>query len=512
MNPIARIRPNTPTVILVGGTFTADTGEHLDSRQPWDGDPRSWMGRDSLVESEIWWRTAISLVLPLLDAEGEDSFAMISDIRTLVTANHDGSIRRQRLTSVLPGGFRSATKSVGRWQHIDKLWKPSDSTGQIIVTTDTFSNRSHSNFHRMWLKHGNVTIVAPHTHATSTYLDGYVEWVADGKPEHVPAPQYPRGVNDPKVLPKVLPVEGDFRVTGVLQMGKWVDPAPLEAARMLLQARYDLKLGIWDLVTNDVLRSTLLKETPIVAPPSTPAAMTAGAIERQQLLRERLTDLQKSSAAINAELATLLASLDACGWRSSLPNVLSENPYRRALPLAVAPECDDAEARARHPAVRPGRTILWLQFAIYRGSPAASKVQLVVPAPLTKLTDEILLQFGRKHLGELATIAMPNPVGNRTWILSPVYNFSPEQKARPHSEVEAMVIDDRNTMTYEVMGYDYPGGGLAYREKAVGGNVDWSERVTDIAQRTPAWIEIFAPLAKQCRDAITANPRLGRAQ
>jgi hypothetical protein len=31
-----------------------------------------------------------------------------------------------------------------------------------------------------------------------------------------------------------------------------------------------------------------------------------------------------------------------------------------------------------------------------------------------------------------------------------------------------------------------------------------------VAQRTPAWIDLFAPLTKQCRDAITANPHLGR--
>jgi hypothetical protein len=496
MTPEARIRPNIPTFILVGGTFTADTGEHLDSRQPWADDPRSWMARDALVGSEIWWGATTSLVLPLLDAEGEDSFALIRGVHMVVTVKPDGSILRRRLTSVLPGGFRTATKSVGRWQYPDvSVGGPSDSTGQghlttrLIVAADGFSHRSsYPEFEREWFEQGNVTIVVPHTHATSVYLDGYVEWVADGRPENVPGPLFARGVYDATALPEVVPVEGDFRVTGVVQRGTWVDPAPLEAARLLLQARFDLKLGIWDLVTNDVLRSALLKETPIVAPPRTPAAKTAGAIERQQVLRARRTEFQKGRAVILAEAAALVRALDASGWTSSLPGVLAEDAYRRTLPIAVAPECDDAEARARHPSMRPGKTVLWLQFVIQRDRPGESKVELVVSAPLSSLRLKIFDPFFEEHLPELARIARPNVAKSR------------------------IVIHDRETISYEVMDYDYSGGIEAYKAyKAMDWKIFWAGRIAAVAQRTPAWIDLFAPLAKQCRDAITANPRLGRS-
>jgi hypothetical protein len=289
------------------------------------------------------------------------------------------------------------------------------------------------------------------------------------------------------------------QVDSALQKATWVDPAPLEAARSLLEARFDLKLGIWDLVTNDVLRSALLKETPIEAPPTTPAAKTAGAIERKQLFRARRTESQKSRAAYLAETAALVGSLDASGWTSSLPGVLAENPYRRTLPIAVAPECDDAEARARHPSMRPGKTVLWLQFTIRRDYPIESKVELVVPAPLSSLMGKIFNPFFEEHLPELERIAKPNPVSNR---------FANSSRVSSPA-----LIHDRERTSYDVMGYDYSGGIEAAKAyKAMGWDIFWAERIAAVAQRTPAWIDAFAPLAKQCRDAITANPRLGRTR
>jgi hypothetical protein len=83
--------------------------------------------------------------------------------------------------------------------------------------------------------------------------------------------------------------------------------------------------------------------------------------------------------------------------------------------------------------------------------------------------------------------------------------------ASPNVAKSRIVIHDRETISYEVMDYDYSGGieaGKAYQ--AMDKNIFWAGRIAAVAQRTPAWIDLFAPLAKQCRDAITANPRLGR--
>ena len=128
-----------------------------------------------------------------------------------------------------------------------------------------------------------------------------------------------------------------------------------------------------------------------------------------------------------------------------------------------------------------------MQFTIRRDSLTESKVELMVPAPLSSLTGQIFDPFFEEHLPELARIAEPNVAKSR------------------------VVVHDRETISYEVMDYDYSGGIEAYRAyKAMGGKVDWTGRIAAVAQRTPAWVDVLAPLAKQCRNAITANPRLGR--
>lgn len=492
MKPDAGIQPDRPTLILVGGTFTADTGEHLDSRQPFADDPRGRVAQSTLARSEIWWSATTSLVLPLLDAMGGDHFAMICGIRTVVAVRSDGTILRRRLASVLPGGVRTAKKSIGRWQQLEvnsDLWGPRDFRGPlttpVVVTTGgwLYVGRDYADFEDRWrLKNlvEDLIIVTPHTDATSVYLDGYVEWVADGRPKYASVPPQPSYGHDGTPLAEVVPVEGDFRVTGVLQDGKWVDPAPLEAARLLLQARFDLKLGIWDLVTNDVLRTTLLKETPIAAPPSAPAAKTAGAIERQQALQAQRTEKQKRSAASRAESAALLMLLDAGGWISSLPGVLGDidptHPFRRSLPIAVVPDRDDSEARGRHPAIRPGKTVLWLQFELHRDRPSHSEVVLVVPPPLDSLRLRIFDPFFKEHSSALERIASPDHVSGVT------------------------TFHSRDTISFNVLAYEYTGG-----------KTDWAGRLAGIAQRTPAWIELFAPLTRTVLEAITANPGLGRS-
>jgi hypothetical protein len=73
------------------------------------------------------------------------------------------------------------------------------------------------------------------------------------------------------------------------------------------------------------------------------------------------------------------------------------------------------------------------------------------------------------------------------------------------------------------MDYDYAGELAAYKSMdgkidwaafraayTAKGGMDWMGRIADIANRTPAWIELFAPLSQRCREAITVNPRLGR--
>ena len=79
---------------------------------------------------------------------------------------------------------------------------------------------------------------------------------------------------DPIAYTCPVPVQADFTVTGLVQNGEWQDPSDLEAARSLLQASDDLKIGIWDLVGNATLRRTLLEAVPSAPPPPIAVAFT----------------------------------------------------------------------------------------------------------------------------------------------------------------------------------------------------------------------------------------------
>lgn len=56
------------------------------------------------------------------------------------------------------------------------------------------------------------------------------------------------------------------------------------------------------------------------------------------------------------------------GWTADLPdsfgNVDPQAQYHRSPPLAVALEPDPTDDRPRHPALRPGKPIAWLHYAL----------------------------------------------------------------------------------------------------------------------------------------------------
>ena|ERR1700722_17061797 len=115
MNASASPQPSTPTIILVGGPFTADTGEYLDSRQPFPDDPLSDKAQTALANSELWWLTTASLVTPLVNEAAGDSFALVVGARTLIAPRPDGTMQRRRLALSHPGGVRPQ-KPTGKWQ------------------------------------------------------------------------------------------------------------------------------------------------------------------------------------------------------------------------------------------------------------------------------------------------------------------------------------------------------------------------------------------------------------
>jgi hypothetical protein len=102
-----------------------------------------------------------------------------------------------------------------------------------------------------------------------------------------------------------------------------------------------------------------------------------------------------------------------------------------------------------------------------------TKVLLVLPPLLGTSCEKIVSAFCKQHEPAVEKIARPYPLN--TW----------------------RTFHNGGTTTYDLMEF-----GLS------DGKPDWTQRRIDgIAERTPAWIELFAPLANQCRKAITATLR-----
>jgi hypothetical protein len=174
-------------------------------------------------------------------------------------------------------------------------------------------------------------LILPHTSANETFLTRYSAWVAAGRPFTASETEdyswmrsawtlaaeaggTPDNTPDPMQRTLPTPIEADFRVTGLMEGAQWQDASHLEASRALLEARYDLRIGIWDLARNPTLRQTLLDASPIAAAPTTPAAVPPAA--RQRALERVNTTLATRDADREIWLATLahFDPLIRLGW------------------------------------------------------------------------------------------------------------------------------------------------------------------------------------------------------
>ncbi|WP_157968593.1 hypothetical protein [Streptomyces geranii] len=360
--------PTSPTIILIGGPMTVDDGSSLDSRQPVAEDPTSHVTHASLATSLLWWLTASSLVGRLLDSAGESAFALLVGQRSVVELRHDGSLRRTGLRAVLPGGTTelelirtsfdeplpdsytethkleswngTAMGTVGfktkapsrRWRFLKGSEFYLDRAGArigaavLIDTSETLTQGGnllpdrYADFEKRRLTGDNSVLVMPHTHRIESLVRGYLAWVRGGRTtaERISAPVTtwdPTAPPDPLHYTCPVPIEAQFGVTGLVQDGEWRDPSDLEAARALLQARYDLKIGIWDLVGNPTLRSALLSSAPQAPAPAKVAAIPAGAAERaQKRVAARTVERAEAERALD-QIAASFGPLEALGWK-----------------------------------------------------------------------------------------------------------------------------------------------------------------------------------------------------
>jgi hypothetical protein len=352
-----------PTVILIGGPMTVEDRSTLDSRQPITDDPQCRITRTCLAGSTRWWLTTISLVQPLLRAAGDDAFCLIIGGRTLMELEADGSVRRTGLRAVLPGGLsRVKVVRTGIDEGLDPRYEPAGkmdpswngtSMGEIgllhseprlpwrvldgnewylkqagptlrpaviIDTTDSvLLDQSFESLSTRRLFDEQITLVLPHTLAAERHIRAYAGATSPGRsapPKPMPLTWDPEALRDPVRYTNLVPIEASFGVTGLVKRRQWQDPSDLEAARALLEARFDLQIGIWDLVWNPTLRRTLLNAVPVVPPPvkGAPIPITATTRATTQVTK-KVTEAATAEQALRSIVKHLTPML-SLGWKA----------------------------------------------------------------------------------------------------------------------------------------------------------------------------------------------------
>lgn len=482
-----------PTIVLIGGRMTVDDGASFDSRQRIEGDETSEVTLRSLATSLLWWRTTISLVMPILDCADETAFALVVGQRSVIELRQDGTFHRTSLRSVLPGGttqveiirtnmreplpdtYEEAKDSrelndddlgtVGfkrgepfkRWRFLNgneyylSQAGPGIGPKVIVDTTPWFLPENYRGHNLAGLEASrlfceDVTLVAPHTYSADHHFKAYAEWVERGRPPDPPVEwieQSNKWDSDARLqslhYATPIPIAADFGVTGLVVNARWEDPADLDAARSLLQARYDLKIGIWDLASNPTLRKTLLEVTPVLPAPPVAAAVPREAAKRA----ESEVDAKMASRSMEKQalltLSDRLGLLKAAGW-----------------------------------------------------VPRAARERWLFRLPLTELvsrwTNEEPIPFGQLEVS----------VAKRSTTVS-VFTTMYNQVSLPD------YLEARREELARIAGTDACplGKNLPIALwRSTGGwddDVDWAERDRGLAERTPCWVEVFADLWKECR-------------
>jgi hypothetical protein len=326
-----------PTIVLIGGQLTLTDGSEVDSRQSATDEKTAGALQAALTGSAAWWSTVSSIVVPTLD-ESEGGFAVILSRRSRFRATLGGEPRRSVLRKVLrgavgsvsvmrsdigeslPTGYRNLARlrssggadmgSVGvrfddpapRWCFVDGseyyLRLVANHLGACVLIDTT----GELPFLGTW---GTLSIeycapsacpqmfVVPDTarmrDRIDAFLAGHPRETQEVETRAASAPYVPGAPRDPADFLRFPVARAECNVSGLLRAGQWEDSAGLEAARMLLLKRFDLKLGLWDLALNPVLRSAVLDPLPVRRAPKEPVHAPAHARKRARREAEKAT-------------------------------------------------------------------------------------------------------------------------------------------------------------------------------------------------------------------------------
>jgi hypothetical protein len=347
-----------PTIVLIGGQLTLTDGSVLDSRQRAADEKAAGALQAALTGCTEWWSAVSSIVVPTLD-DSEGGFAVVLGRRSTVRTALDGETHRSGLGKLLRGGvgsvsvMRSAPNqslptdyrtlarfpgrpeasdmgSVGvrfddpmpRWCFVDGneyyLRLVAKHIGALVFvdTTGELPACAESTFRSIeyCVPHASPQlVVVPDTARMRDRIDDLLP----RRPRKIsePAPYVPDAPRNPADFLRFTVARTECSVTGLLRAGQWGDAAGLEAARMLLLKRFDLKLGLWDLALNPVLRSTVLDSLPIEAVPEEAAQTPAFVWKQAERKAETATAKREAEKrAVTDFTDTLQRQLASVGW------------------------------------------------------------------------------------------------------------------------------------------------------------------------------------------------------
>jgi hypothetical protein len=252
-------------------------------------------------------------VLPTL-AGDDDAYALITGQRSARTPQSDGTIKRRGLRSQLPGGVgllhleRTDTPKSGwvkaasyghsglvvafrkdegraRWRFLQGepyyLAFVALALGARAVVDTTGDFLSALSVPEKPSYYSGVSLLAPDLIVLPDTYESRRRYQVFTNGQRVPpfvtSTSEPQEVNRPPPL-NLVAQEARCSVTGWMENGERKPAQDLEAARLLLLERFDLKLGLWDLASNPVLRDTLLDPKSQAPVPRRRPAVTSGVV------------------------------------------------------------------------------------------------------------------------------------------------------------------------------------------------------------------------------------------
>lgn len=308
-----------PTIVLIGGQATLDSGATVDSRQRIVGDTWDVVLRQALGTSEAWWTLAKDLVdVVLAQHPDPDAWALAWVDKSLKRPRPDGSFTRVRLKTFLDGAesLLDAARAPGpvtfrsdlvesRYRLVPYMLRFDDIKGgpppAVIVGsfhttyddgTDIVGDRPLDYFVSRW---PDAVIVLPHTPVIEAKARRIIDQPPTGlvrisgvaeETHKSESRRYVKNADRVEDLRRAdsYVIGHDFHTTFWADQGAVRDPVDLDAALTFVRSRYDLKLGLWDLARDPLLRTTLLQREEIEQPrrsrTAAPAELVAKAKEK----------------------------------------------------------------------------------------------------------------------------------------------------------------------------------------------------------------------------------------